>query len=77
MMSEDIMAAAAGACPQRFSGISAWKSGVSTAIEAIEAGVGEDILYLQGGHGLSKVGRPYMHIRDPARLLETYAALQL
>lgn len=76
MVSDSIKAAvtAAGACPRRFSGISARKGGISTAIEA---GVGEDILYLQSGHGVSKAGRPYMHIRDPARLLETFAAFQL
>jgi hypothetical protein len=76
MVSDSIKAAitAAGACPRHFSGISARKGGISTAIEA---GVGEDILYLQSGHGVSKAGRPYMHIRDPAWLLETFAAFQL
>ena len=50
------------------------KGGISTAIEA---GVAEDILYLQSGHGVSKAGRPYMHIRDPARLLEVFEAFGL
>jgi len=76
MISDDIRAAvaAAGACPHRFSGVSARKGGISTAIEA---GVAEDILYLQSGHGVSKAGRPYMHIRDPARLLEVFEAFGL
>jgi hypothetical protein len=76
MISDDIRAAvfAAGACPHRFSGVSARKGGISTAIEA---GVTEDILYLQSGHGVSKAGRPYMHIRDPARLLEVFEAFGL
>ena len=76
MISDDIRAAvsAAGACQHRFSGVSARKGGISTAIEA---GVAEDILYLQSGHGVSKAGRPYMHIRDPARLLEVFEAFGL
>ena len=76
MVSDDIKKAvtAAGACAHRFSGISARKGGISTAIEA---GVAEDILYLQSGHGVSRAGRPYMHIRDPARLLTASEAFGL
>ena len=76
MISDDIRAAvsAADACPHRFSGVSARKGGISTAFEA---GGADDILYLQSGHGVSKAGRPYMHIRDPARPLGVFVAFGL
>ena len=67
-------AEAAGCCGARFSGISARKGGLSTAIEAH---VDECILYLQSGHGPEKAARRYMHMRDPARLFETFAAFDL
>ena len=63
-----------GCCSERFSGISARKGGISTAIEAK---VEEAILYLQSGHGPEKAARRYMHLRDPARLFETYEAFGL
>ena len=79
MVSDDIKAAmtAVGACPLQpaaILGISARKGGILTAIEA---GVAEDILYLQSGHGVSRVGLPYMHTRDPARLFEVFDAFGL
>jgi hypothetical protein len=68
------MAFIAGAAPERFSGVSARKGGLSTAIEA---GVEEIILYLQSGHGPPRAARAYMHIRDPRRLLEVFEAFGL
>ena len=70
------MAVVAGAAPERFSGVSARKGGLSTAIEA---GVEEIILYLQpeSGHGLPRAAGAYMHIRDPRRLLEVFEAFSL
>ena len=64
----------AGAAPERFSGVSARKGGLSTAIEA---GVEEIILYLQSGHGPPRAARAYMHIRDQHRLLEVFEAFGL
>ena len=67
-------AEAAGCDARRFSGVSARKGGLSTAIEA---GVEEVILYLQTGHGPERAARRYMHLRDPARLLQTFEAFRL
>jgi hypothetical protein len=53
----------------RFSGISARKGGISTAIEAR---VDETILYLQSGHGAALPARAYMQIASPAHSLETF-----
>eukprot|EP00292_Cryptomonas_paramecium_P006607 CAMPEP_0113682712 /NCGR_PEP_ID=MMETSP0038_2-20120614/12838_1 /TAXON_ID=2898 /ORGANISM="Cryptomonas paramecium" /LENGTH=459 /DNA_ID=CAMNT_0000601857 /DNA_START=862 /DNA_END=2241 /DNA_ORIENTATION=- /assembly_acc=CAM_ASM_000170 len=58
----------------QFSAISARKGGLSTAIEA---GVSEEVLYLQSGHGLQRAGRTYMHLRSPARLLSTFESFRL
>ena len=66
--------AACGADLQRFSGISARKGGLSTAIAA---GVSEDILYLQSGHSPSRAARNYMHLQDPHRLFDTFRAFGL
>ena len=66
-------AEAAGCDARRFSGVSARKGGLSTAIEA---GVEEVILYLQTGHGPERAARRYMHLRDPARLLQTFEAFR-
>jgi hypothetical protein len=58
-----------------FSGISCRKGGLTTAILA---GVPEEILYLQSGHGSNRPGRNYMILRNnPTRLLETFAAFDL
>ncbi len=51
-----------------FSGISARKGCISTAIEA---GVDEAILHLQGGHGQALPARAYMHLTSPDSFLET------
>ena len=66
--------AQAGGCSDRFSGISARKGGISTAIAA---GVDETILYLQSGHGQPLPARAYMHLHAPARFLETFEAFGL
>ena len=64
----------AGGRSDRFSGISARKGGISTAIAA---GVDETILYLQSGHGQPLPARAYMHLFAPNRFLETYEAFGL
>ena len=68
------MAKQAGADPTRYSGVSARKGGLSTAVQA---GVEEVILYLQSGHGLPRAARTYMHLQDPRRLFETFEAFGL
>ena len=65
---------ACGADASRFSGISARKGGLTTAITA---GVTEEILFLQSGHGQSRAARHYMHLQDPARLFDAYRAFGL
>ena len=76
MLSDDIRRAVswAGCDISRFSGISARKGGISTALEA---GVSEAVLYLQSGHGQAKPGRRYMHILHPRLLLQTFEAFGL
>jgi hypothetical protein len=64
----------AGGDSSRFSGISARKGGISTAIEAR---VDEAILYLQSGHGQALPARAYMHLTSPDRFLETFEAFGL
>ena len=64
----------AGCDGARFSGISARKGGLSTAIQA---GVEEVVLYLQSGHGPERAARRYMQLLDPTRLMETYLAFDL
>ena len=44
---------------------------------AIEAGVEEVLLYLQTVHGPERATRRYMHLRDPALLLQTFEASRL
>ena len=68
------MVGIAGCDTRRFSGVSARKGGLSTAIEA---GVEEVILYLQSGHGPERAARNYMHLREPGRLLQTFEAFGL
>ena len=63
-----------GADVSRFSGISARKGGLTTAISA---GVTEEILFLQSGHGQARAARNYMHLQDPARLFDTFRAFGL
>ena len=57
-----------------FSAVSARKGGISTAIEA---GVPEEILYLQSGHGHARAARTYMHLQNPTRLYDTFRAFNL
>ena len=63
-----------GADTTRFSGISARKGGLTTAITA---GVTEEILFLQSGHSQSRAARHYMHLQEPDRLFDTFRAFQL
>ena len=63
-----------GCSGAHFSGISARKGGLSTAIQA---GVEEVVLYLQSGHGPERAARRYMQLLDPTRLMETYLAFDL
>ena len=65
---------ACGADVSHFSGISARKGGLTTAISA---GVSEEILFLQSGHGQARAARNYMHLQDPDRLFDTYRAFGL
>jgi len=57
-----------------FSGISARKGGLSTAIEA---GVPEHILWMQSGHAQDVAARRYVHLGSPALLYNTWAAFGL
>mmetsp|Transcript_3245 Transcript_3245/g.9171 ORF Transcript_3245/g.9171 Transcript_3245/m.9171 type:complete len:350 (+) Transcript_3245:1501-2550(+) len=66
--------AAVGRDPSRFTGISARKGGLSTATSA---GVPEEILYLQSGHGMGMAGRRYMTLADPDQLYATFRAFRL
>ena len=68
------MAARCQGDPSHFSGISARKGGLTTAISA---GVPEEIVYLQSGHGQTRAARAYMHLQDPALLFATYQAFGL
>ena len=73
----DALRRALGACGadmSRFSGISARKGGLTTAITA---GVTEEILFLQSGHGQTRAARNYMHLQEPDRLFDTFRAFQL
>ena len=58
------------ASPQ-FSGVSARKGGLSTAIEA---GVPKWALFFQSGHGQSKAARAYMSLESPEYMFATWAA---
>ena len=68
------MAALCQGDPTHFSGISARKGGLTTAISA---GVPEEIVFLQSGHGQTRAARAYMHLQDPALLFATYQAFGL
>ncbi len=63
-----------GADTSRFSGISARKGGLTTAVTA---GVTEEILFLQSGHGQTRAARNYMHLQEPDRLFDTFLAFGL
>jgi hypothetical protein len=60
--------------PTGFSGISARKGGLSTAVEA---GVPEAVLFMQSGHGQSKAARAYVAFDSPLLLFCTWEAFQL
>jgi integrase len=60
--------------PKRFSGISARKGGISSAIED---GVEEAVVYLQSGHSARSSGRDYMTITNLPRLYEAWGSFQL
>ncbi len=64
----------AGGDPARFSGISARKGGISTAIKV---GVNEAILYLQSGQGQALSAPTYMHLKSSVLFLETFEAFGL
>ncbi len=57
-----------------FSGISARKGGLSTAIEA---GVPEAILWMQSGHAQDVAARRYVSLNSPALLYRTYEAFDI
>ena len=57
-----------------FSGISARRGGLSTAIEA---GVPEHILWMQSGHAQDVAARCYVQFGSPALLYESWAAFDL
>ena len=66
--------ASVGCTGARFSGISARKGGLSTAIEA---GVPEAILWMQSGHAQDVAARRYVSLNSPALLYRTYEAFDL
>ena len=68
------MAALCEGNPRNFSGISTRKGGLTTAISA---GVPEEIVFLQSGHGQQGAARAYMHLQDPALLFATFEAFGL
>ena len=57
-----------------FSGVSARRGGISTAIEA---GVPEPILWMQSGHAQDVAARRYMRLNSPALLYRTWEAFGL
>jgi hypothetical protein len=57
-----------------FSGISARRGGLSTAIEA---GVPEAILWMQSGHAQDLAARRYVELNSPALLYRTYESFDL
>ena len=61
------------ALPQ-IASVSCRKGGISVAIEA---GVEECILYLQSGHCPERAARCYIYLREPALLIEKFAAFGL
>ena len=58
----------------QFSGISARKGGLSTAIEG---GVPEPILWMQSGHAQDVAARRYVQLNSPALLYKTYESFNL
>jgi hypothetical protein len=68
------MLQSSGADESRFSGISARKCGLTTAVTAR---VLEEILFLQSGHGQTRAARNYMHLQRLHCLFDTFRAFQL
>jgi hypothetical protein len=60
--------------PSAFSGVSARKGGLSTAIEA---GVPEHVLWMQSGHAQNLAARRYVQLMSPTLLYHTWAAFGL
>ena len=69
-----VQCAAIGLDPKRFTGVSARKGGISTALGE---GVQEAIIYLQSGHGSHTSGRDYMTVTNLALLYATWTSFQL
>lgn len=63
-----------GADSVAYSGISARKGGLSTAIEA---NVPEHVLWMQSGHAQDKAARRYVQLGSPALLYDTWRAFRL
>jgi hypothetical protein len=57
-----------------FTGVSARRGGLTTAIEA---GVPEVVLWMQSGHAQSRSARRYITLNNPALLYETWDAFGL
>ena len=66
--------ASVGFDPALFSAVSARKGGISAALDA---GVPEEIIFLQSGHGHARPARVYMHLQHPDRLYDTFRAFRL
>ena len=64
----------AGADKRQFSGVSARRGCITTATEA---GVPEEVLWLQSGHAGGSSSRRYVNLSDPALLFQTWAAFRL
>ena len=57
-----------------FSGVSCRMGGLTIATEA---GVPENILWMQSGHAQDRAARRYVRLTDPDRLYDTWRAFQL
>ena len=66
--------AAIGLDAKRFTGVSARKGGISTALDG---GVDEAVIYLQSGHGSHTAGRDYMPVSKLPLLYATWGSFQL
>ena len=64
----------AGADRSQYSGVSARRGCITTATEA---GVPEEVLWLQSGHAGGSSSRRYVNLTDPALLFQTWAAFRL
>jgi len=63
-----------GVDTSNFTGVSARRGGLSTAIEA---GVPEVILWMQSGHAQSRAARRYVTLNSPSLLYRTWEAFGL